>query len=86
MMSEKSRKVIGLGMMVPLPILAIFILLSKSAWILVLLAVVFTYLFNLGFKVLRGATWADVKDDVIDDIEDAKEDLENLGDRIRDDN
>lgn len=78
-----QTKLIGVGMMIPLVILAIILILNKALWIYVILGAVFGYMFNMGFKLVQGAQLSDIRDRIVDDIEDAREDAQDGYDRVR---
>ena len=73
-----KNKLIGLGLMLPLPITLIVLILNTTFWLYALLIAIFALLFSYGFKLIKGGSLEDLEKDLIDDVDDAKEDLEKL--------
>lgn len=82
--SSATSRGVGIAMMLPLAGLIVYMVLNPKMWLIVLLAVVFSLMFNYGLKLLRGKTFKELGREVIDDINDWKEDVEEVGDRVRD--
>jgi len=72
---EKS-KIIGAVMMLPLPVLIISLVLKTDFWVYLVLVALASFAFSYGFKLFTGSTAEDIRKEVIEDIEDIKEEVE----------
>jgi hypothetical protein len=68
MEKEKQLKMIGLGMCVPAVAMAIYIAFHLSFLVVAILTAVSAALCVYGIKLAKGATLAEVTDDIKDDI------------------
>ena len=68
-------KLIGVAFMIPLIVLAIMLILNKALWVYLICGAIFTYLWNCGLKLVKGAALKDVWGRVVNDLEDAKDDI-----------
>jgi cobalamin biosynthesis protein CobD/CbiB len=73
-----KKKMIGIGLMLPLPITLVALILSTTFWVYALLIAVFALLFSYGFKLFKGESLESLEKDIVEDIDDAKEEVEKL--------
>ncbi len=80
-MKPYQKKLVGFAMMIPLTAIAISLLLNKSMWVYLLCGLVSMYLFNCGLKIVKGASFSDIKNKVVKDIDGAKSDAQKKYDQ-----
>ena len=69
-MNEKTSKMVGVGLMVPLVGLAIYVVMNPKIWIAAILAAVFGAMFAFGLKLVKGKTVQEAGQEVVAGIKD----------------
>ena len=67
-MKIDKNKIIGLGLMVPAVVLALYIVFSIKMWIIGALAIIFTGLAMVGWNMFKGMAPKDAVNDVVDNV------------------
>jgi len=80
MEKEKILKIVGACMCVPLVCMIVYLVMNPSIWVVALLTALFSFMFSYGFKLVKGASLADIKEEIIEDAESIKNGVENLKD------
>ncbi|MFW5891742.1 MAG: hypothetical protein ACOCUI_05935 [bacterium] len=78
MENKNKLQILGAILCLPLIIILIYLVMHPGLWAIGLLTVLFSFMFSYGFKLIKGHTLADIKDEIIKDMESIKEGFENI--------
>lgn len=80
--NSNTSRLVGIGLMLPLAGLVAYMVLNPKTWLIILFAIVFSLMFTYGLKLVKGKSFKEVGKDIIDDIDDLKDDAEEAGKKI----
>jgi len=73
MEKDKKLKLIGIGLCIPLVIMAIYLIFHLGVLLVAALTAISTALFVYGLKLAKGDSLEEVKKDFMDDIDDLRD-------------
>lgn len=75
----KKTQLIGLAMMLPLPIMLVFLVLNAKMWVIAIMLALFSLMFSFGLKLLKGQNLKDVGNSAIKRVDKLSEDVQDKG-------
>jgi len=76
MNKEQKLKAIGAGMCLPLVGMAIYLFMHPVFLLVAFLTAIFSIMFVYGLKFIKGLSVTDVKNDVLEDVNNIKDKIE----------